>query len=659
MSAAFGIFTMTGLIVALALIFPIALAFLARRMLGNSIGWPRSLLMAVGIEMSGFSLAEVTLRHAGAADEGAEVSSGVIFLLIELSLAWAFALGVAGLVLLELIAPTGSVPAPATAIRRIGCSMRQCRRIVVIAFIASRHKLIRFTHRSRRKGSAEGRTPEALAAALEDCGPTFVKLGQMLSTRKDIIPDEYARALSRLQNQVRAADWSTIRTEIESQLGGSLDDSFLHVDETPLAAASIAQVHAAILLDGTSAVIKVQRPDARARVLQDIELIRRIGSTIESRTEWGKSMGVTALVDGFTDSLELELDFTAELRHSELIRKTSVGEGSAITIAAIYPELSTGTVLTMERANGVPIGSASDLIAGFTQEEASALAGRIFEEILRQILAKGIFHADLHPGNILLSDTGEVTLIDFGSVGILEREGRLALTRLLTAVDTDDAVAVVEALSMVCTIPNEADLHLLESEVGRVLTVVRSRGNGGSELFPELFGLVRRHRIRVPTSLAAALRSIATLEGSLVLIDPELDIVAAARDIAPRIYGELTPVRSVARSLAATVAMLTATGARLPRRIESITAGLESGAFARGFHPFARSADRMFVQGLVGQLTRAAIAVALIFASVALIVTDTGPLLTPTMRVTTYVGLSLGVIAFVLAMRILVRRFRR
>ncbi len=639
------------------LTFPIVLAFLARRMLGSPIGWPRSLIVGVGIELLGASLGNLIMREAGLEASEAEASAGEIYLVLVLALAWAFALGVAALVFLEVIAPTGSIPTPLAVMRNMRRSLRQFRRTMVIARIASRHGLAQFIRRSRGGRSTQNATPEALAAALEDGGPTFVKLGQMLSSRSDLLSDEYVAALARLQSQVRAAEWSTIRAELEEELGGSLDDHFVQVDETPLAAASIAQVHAATLLDGTPVVIKVQRPDARARVLRDAELIRRIGATIESRTEWGKSFGVTALADGFTDSLALELDYTAELRHSELIRQASLSQ--AITIPAMYPALSTGSMLTMERANGVPLGAAAPFLASYSRQEAAALADRIFEVILRQILIQGVFHADLHPGNILLGEEGGVILLDFGSVGILDRVSRMALTRLLTAVDSDDAVAAVDALSMVCTIPNHVDRHLLEREVGRLLTVARSSGGGGAELFPDLFSLVRRHRISVPPAIAAALRAIATLEGSLIHVDPAFNIVAAARDVAPRILRELVTVRSVVESLTATAASLAGTGARLPRRVESITADLESGAFARRFHPFAHRADRMFLQGLVEEMLRTAIAVALIIASVTLTITEVGPMLTPTMRMTNYVGLCLGVVAFVLTLRVLVRKFDR
>ncbi|WP_426625497.1 ABC1 kinase family protein [Leifsonia sp. McL0607] len=652
---------MTNIVVyAVLLTFPFILAFLARRMLGAPIGWPRSLLVGLGIEPLWFWLLSALAPWAGLGDreQGPDSAIGGWYLIVVLSLAWAFALGVAALVLFEVIAPTGSIPTPLTAMRAVRRSLRQGVRTLAIGRIALRHGLVQFTHRSRRQASTQHTTPEALTAALEECGPTFVKLGQMLSSRRDLVSDDYVVALSRLQSQVRPAEWSDIRAEVEEQLGGSLDDHFLHVDETPLAAASIAQVHAATLLDGTSVVIKVQRPEARARVFRDVELICSVGATIEARTEWGKSLGITALVDGFAESLAIELDFTAERRHLELIRQASMRTESAITIPAFHPALSTETVLTMDRAEGTPIGRAADLIASRTKADAAALAGRIFEAILHQILIEGVFHADLHPGNILLGENDEVILLDFGSIGIIDRESRLALARLLSALDTDDAIAAVDALSMMCTIPGDVDSQLLERDVGRLLTIARASNSGSSELFPDLFRVVRRHRILLPPAIAAALRAIATLEGTLLCIDRAFDIVEAGRCAGPRIQCEIVTPRSTADSLEASATALAGTGARLPRRIESITADIASGAFARRFHPFADRDDRAFLRGLVHEFLKTIIAVALVIASVALTVSDAGPLLAPTtMHATTYFGLSIGVVAFVLIMRVLVRKF--
>ncbi|WP_426622940.1 ABC1 kinase family protein [Leifsonia sp. McL0607] len=640
-------------IIFLIVVFPLTLAFLARRMLGSPIGWPRSIVVAVTIELTWGALAIPSMTAAGVTLENPQAVP-----IFVLALAWAFALGVAALVLLEVVAPTGSIPTPLAALRNVRRSLRHLSRTLAILRIASRHGLAQFFRRSRRKGSTENGTPLALASALEDAGPTFVKLGQMLSTRSDLLPDEYVTALSRLQSQVRAAEWSTIRNELERVLGGSLDEHFHHIDEEPLAAASIAQVHGAVLRDGTPVVVKVQRPDARSRVLADAELIRSTVAGIESRTEWGKSLGITALADGFVASLTLELDYAAEQRHSDLIKKASLTAGAAFTIPEMYPKLSSATVLTMQRAYGTPIGAAAPLLATYSREEATELANRIFELILHQILVQGVFHADLHPGNILLGAEGEVILLDFGAVGILDRESRIAITRLLNAVDADDAVAAVEALSTMCSIPSEVDIHLLEREVGTLLTLTRSMRIDG-QLFGDLFGLIRRHRIIVPPAVAAALRTITTLEGTLMLIDPDFNLVDSARRVAPSILSELVTARSVTQSFTSTAAALAGTVARLPRRIENLTASVDSGSFARQFHPFAHGADRSFLRDMVGEFQRTIIAVALIVASVALTVADMGPMLTSTVRTTTFVGLSLGVVAFVLTMRVLVRKFER
>ncbi|WP_163568909.1 ABC1 kinase family protein [Fodinicola feengrottensis] len=650
----------TVVVVAAAALFAVCAGMVARRVLGTPVGWPRTFVVGLVVYAGSSPFATFVAAAAGlrGGPDHLSVSVLVAAAFILLAFGWLFAFGVAALVAVEAIWPTGSVPNPLRLVRDLVGRRRRTRRYLAILSIASRHGLSRVL-RGRRVSQPElERTPVALVAALNEAGVTFVKLGQLLSTRRDLLPDRYVEALSHLQTRARPVRWDEIRAVIEAELGGPIDTFFFaEVDPKPLAAASVAQVvHAARLADGTDVVVKVQRPTAQAQVRADVDIIVRLASWIETRTDWGRDLGAVALAEGFAQSLRDELDYRTEHRHMEMIRKAS-GE-SLLAVPLVFPTLCGQRILTMQRFDGVPVGDAASALAKIPDSDRRALAANLCDEVLRQILVHGVFHADLHPGNLMLREDRTIGLLDFfGSVGVLDRETREALAAFLQAVDNDDNAAATDALLLLAEAPESLDMRTLRRDLGAVVTSMRYQTGAG--VFTQFLDVVRVYRLGVPPYVAAAFRTITALEGALTLIDPRFDLVAYARSIAPRLGEELFPPEQLAAAAKSRMAAFLAVSRRIPGRLEAITANLESGRLAVRFRPFADPDDRVFLASLVTDGVSALVAVAAVVSAIVLVVTDAGPLIAPNVRLDAFAGYVIGFFGFVLILRSVVRGFVR
>lgn len=662
----------------------VLLAATARRVMGAAVGWIRSAVVALAmLTVTSWVLTNGLLDVGWSRPDGTlTVAPGVALVAIVLAFAWAFVLGLCVLLVLELLVPTGSVPGPWRALRGLRQGRRETRRYAQILAIGVRHGLGGALTRGARQpdGSRLSRTDQrrqaaALRDALSDAGVTFVKFGQVLSTRRDLLPATFADALATLQSEVPPAPWSQVEAAVTGALGRPIDEAFAEFSPEPLASASVGQVHAARLPDGREVVVKVQRPGARAQVETDLAILGRLARRIERDTAWGRSLGVVDLADGFAASLREELDYTVELENTLALRaaleRGAMGEprpdgdddgdgaavGPRVRVPEVYPELSGTTLLVMERLDGVPVGRASDVLAGLDDAVRADLASRLLTATLEQVLVAGTFHADLHPGNVLVTADGRLGLLDMGSVGRLGGPERLALAAVLLAVDADDAVAATDALLELLDAPADLDVRRLERAVGQV--IVRFRGAGASgAMFTALFRLVTDAGLAVPSQVAAAFRTFTSLEGTLRLIDPGFDLVAGARATAqPLVRRVVTPegLRERATSLFLGLAPELE---RLPRRLAKITSDVEAGRLTVNVRSFAHPDDRAFVTGLVQQVVSTVIAAAAVVAAVVLVSADSGPELVEGLRLFAVLGAALGFVGTVLAVRVLVFAFR-
>jgi ubiquinone biosynthesis protein len=412
------------------------LGFVARRLLGVPVGWPRTALVSYGVSsVAGSALPgladAIGLPEGSSASGSTAVAAGPV---IALGTAWVFALGLALLVVLEAIVPTGSLPNPLVWLRTLKARRRRARRYTQIVGIAARHGLGGFLRGRSRLTPTESRASVArsLSKALTDGGVTFVKLGQMPATRPDLVGDEAARELGALQTRVTAEPWPVIEAAVARELGTPVPEVFADIDPCPLAAASVAQVHAARLLDGTPVVVKVQRPGARAQATADLDIVLRLAGWLERTTSWGRSLGVLLLAAGFAASLEEELDYTVERANTEAVAASLRGAAAdTVGVPDVYAAWSGPRLLVMERPEGSPVAEAEALLAGLPDGRRAQLADVLLAAVLRQVLVDGVFHADLHQGNVFVDETGRLSLLDFGSVGRLDSGGRRSLGAFL------------------------------------------------------------------------------------------------------------------------------------------------------------------------------------------------------------------------------------
>lgn len=400
----------------------VIIAVVVRRLLGTPVGWPRTLLIAIAVNGSATPLLLWVNDQLDLTPDGGSGARMASLLVIALAIAWLLAVQVGVLAVLEALVPTGSLPGPVTWLRSVPARWRRTRRYTAIIRIAARHGLTRYlTPRRTMNGSAPATaTAGALAAALSDGGVTFVKLGQMLATRPDLIGPEYAASLSRLHSEVSPQSWPLIHHTLEVELGKPPSEVFDSLDEAPLAAASIGQVHQARLKSGEGVVVKVQRSDARAQVTADLDIVLRLANWLERVAPWARYLGVCDLAAGFAGSIEEELDYRVEARNLRSIA------ANASTVSVPRVHASTRRMLVMDDMPGSPL--TASLVELIPQDRRQELADTLLDTILSQVLVTGTFHADLHAGNILLNPDAEdgtgLSLLDFGSVGRLDKGSR-------------------------------------------------------------------------------------------------------------------------------------------------------------------------------------------------------------------------------------------
>lgn len=380
--------------------------------------------------------------------------------------------------------------------------------------------------------------PEAVVALLRDIGPVAVKFGQVLAMRSDLLGPEWIAALSTLQDRVPPLPFETVRPLIEDAIGGTLDSCFSRLEEQALAAASIAQVHAATLLDGREVIVKVRRPGIERIVDADLRILRRLARMAERRVPEIARLQPDELLRHFAESLAREMDLSTEARTSESMGVFLADLG--VRTASFHWELTGSSVNVQDRLRGIP---ATDLAGARGHGvDLQAMATAYAQAVLRMIVVNGQFHADPHPGNVFFLDDGSLAFIDFGAVGTLLPRRRDELVRLALAIAGDDVAALVDILLLWAGDP-DVDRDRLEVAlaelVGRFRNVVLGKMDL-ADIFQRVFALLREYHLSLPPDLALVLRTLLTAEGFVRRIDPAFDIAAQLAPLGKDLLRERT-----------------------------------------------------------------------------------------------------------------------
>jgi ubiquinone biosynthesis protein len=379
--------------------------------------------------------------------------------------------------------------------------------------------------------------------ALEELGPTFAKLGQILSTRPDLVSEEFVAELEKLQDRVKPLTEAEVVRVMEQELRVPWEDVFASIDSEPLAAGTIGQVHRATLDDGTHVVIKVQRPGAREEILRDLGLFELFADKALQREQLRRAVDIPALVEHLSDSLRRELDFRQEAANVERMRE-ALSPYDRLDVPGLYPELSTERLLVLEYIDGIPILDAPD------SAERREAGHQMLEAFSRQILVDGFFHADPHPGNLLWSDD-KIYFLDLGMVGELGPEVREILILLLLAFARDDPKFLAEAILLLAGEEHRAELDLesMESDLAEFIARFRVGALRDIQIGPMLDGMLQiasRHGIRLPASLALSGKAFSQMQLAVTKLDPTLDpfrVISRflVRNVGQRIRRQIDP----------------------------------------------------------------------------------------------------------------------
>ena len=375
--------------------------------------------------------------------------------------------------------------------------------------------------------------PERGRLVLMDLGPSFVKLGQIMSTRPDVLPAEWIKELKKLQDEVNPLPFDDIKTAVESSLGAPIAAIFDRFDEKPLAAASIGQVHRAVLKHETGpkdVVVKVQRPSVRETVVRDLELLHMLAGLIERAIPESKIYSPVALVDQFDRAITSELDFKLEAEHSERFSKNFAGKDVA-RFPRVYKEATTSRVLTLEFFDGYKVYDAVKS-RGFSGPSIAKVSVGI---IIKMIFEDGFFHADPHPGNLFIMGTPDkpcIGFIDLGMVGRLSPEMREKTVDLMVAAVRQDYVGIADALYAIATPTKKVDMRAYRAEVAMLSEKYLGRPLKEINLSAMISDLVygaTKYGLEIPPDFLLVGKALMTVEGVGKEIDPELDVYGEAR----------------------------------------------------------------------------------------------------------------------------------
>ncbi|HEV8587229.1 MAG TPA: AarF/UbiB family protein [Pyrinomonadaceae bacterium] len=433
------------------------------------------------------------------------------------------------------------------------------------------HTSLRLTgSQSDQKALAETPKADELARDLEKLGPTFIKLGQLLSTRGDLLPQPYLDALARLQDRVEPFPYEEVERIVSSELGGRISKLFLEFEKEPTAAASLAQVHRATMRDGREVVVKVQRPGIREQIVEDLEALEQVAEFIDAHTEVGKRYEFTNMLADLRRSLLHELDFQREAGNLRRLRRGLV-EFENIVIPEPVEDYTTSRVLTMDYVSGTKITDVSPL--RLMELDTSALAEEVFRAYLKQILVDGFFHADPHPGNVLLTQDNQIGLIDLGMVSHIAGNFRENLLRLLLGISEGRGDEVAEvAMKMGEPKPN-FEKRDYERRVAKLVAE-----NASATLEQMHAGAIVLHiqRIaadcwfRLPTEFTMIAKAMMNLDRVVYVLDPTFDPNAVIRDEATNIMTHQVVQSVEPGSILARVIEVKEFVERLPTRVNKI-----------------------------------------------------------------------------------------
>jgi ubiquinone biosynthesis protein len=391
---------------------------------------------------------------------------------------------------------------------------------------------------NQQKEIKQKTTGERIRLFMEELGPTFVKLGQFASTRADVLPKDIIIELEKLQSNVGPFPSSEAKEILEEELEASVENLFSEFQDKPVAAASIGQVHYAVLKTGEPVAVKIQRPNIHANVKTDLEILKDIAGIAEKRLEIAARYNIVEIIDEFAKSLKAELNYLNEGRNAEKIKEQFVSD-SYIHVPKVFWDYTTERVLTTEFIPGTKLENVQKL--EMKGHDPSLVAERVVKAMFHQIFIEGFFHGDPHPGNIMALPGEKTVFIDFGSVGRLTSEMKDSLSMFVIALRRQHTDGIIKAIDRMGMIPEDVNINKLNRDVEKLrdkyYDVPLSHVSLG-EAINDLFTVAYQHQIRIPADLTLLGRALLSIEGMVERMDPELSIIKMAEPFGKQLLKE-------------------------------------------------------------------------------------------------------------------------
>jgi len=455
-------------------------------------------------------------------------------------------------------------------------------------------------------------TPQRIRLALEELGPTFVKLGQLLSTRPDLLPPAYIAEFSKLQDAAPPVPAEAIRRTIREELGADPEELFASFEWTPLASASIGQAHTATLADGTAVVVKVRRPDAVRQVNEDLEILTNLAERAARAWEGARTYNIPGIVQEFAQTLRAELDYLREARNAERFA-ANFADRPEVVIPRVHWDTTSSRVLTLERMTGTKISDIAQLDADGVDRRRLARTGT--ELMLQMLFEDRFFHADPHPGNMFVHPDGSIALIDFGMVGEISEELYEKFAAFFIAFTERDPAALADALIDLSVTRGSVDEDALR--IGLTSFVGRYSGRPLSELHfsqmaTDLLRMVREQRLQLPGPVSLVIKVLMMIEGIGVQLDPDFDLNAVLTRYARRLTREQLSLEALLRRMGSATADAGALLVEAPGRVRRLLAqvdrnGLEVHLRAAELDPLVGRAERIGNRLVAGMIVAALI----------------------------------------------------
>ncbi|MDE3228811.1 MAG: AarF/ABC1/UbiB kinase family protein [Chloroflexota bacterium] len=427
--------------------------------------------------------------------------------------------------------------------------------------------------------------PERLRLLIEELGPTFIKLGQIISTRGDLLPADYRAELARLQDSAPPVPGDQIRARFEEEFQRPVDEAFASFDMRPIAAASIGQAHAATLPDGAEVIVKFRRPHIVEDVEEDLRILMDLAELAARHWEMARYYDVVAIVEEFTQTLRLEMDYLHEGQNLERIAGNFAGDRD-LHVPTVYWDLTTSRILTLERIHGVKITNTAELDAKGL--DRSAIAYRATRILLTMILRDGFFHADPHPGNVFVEDDGTIGLIDFGMVGEVDGASQQSLMQLMLGITQQDASRLADTMLDLCVGQTSVDRNALRRDLQRLLARYWGRPMMDvrfGAFIADMVDVLRTRHLRLPPDLALLLKTLAMGEGLGEDVDPTFDLMRVYTPLTEDLIRRRITFSGWTRQFLLSGIDALESGMEIPRRLRHILSDIERGGFEINIQP--------------------------------------------------------------------------